>query len=233
MLRIENINTGYNKKQVLFDVSFEVQQGDIALLIGSNGSGKSTLLKAIFGLNKIWSGAVYFQNEEITNIQPNELLKKGLMYVPQKNNVFEQLTVKENLDISGLSLNDKKNYKTRFDEAMTMFPVLQPFLNRTPMKISGGERQQLVLAMALIHQPKLLLIDEPFTGLSPKAIEQIVSIISTINNEKNTTILMVEHRIKEALPLANQIIGLKLGGIVQDISKISTFDNKFLNQILI
>ena len=233
MLKVENINTGYDKKQVLFDISFEIKQGDIALLIGSNGSGKSTLLKAIFGLNKIWSGAVYFQNENITNAPPNSLLKKELMYVPQKNNVFEQLTVKENLEISGMSLNDKSLYKTRFDEVMTMFPVLQPFLNRIPMKISGGERQQLVLAMALIHQSKLLLLDEPFTGLAPKAIEQIVSIICTINKEKNATILMVEHRIKEALPLAKQIIGIKLGSVVQDISKISTFDNKFLNQILI
>lgn len=233
MLRVENISTGYGKKQVLFDVSFEVEQGEISLLIGSNGSGKSTLLKAIFGLNKIWSGNVYFENENITNTPSNTLLKKGLMYVPQKNNVFEQLTIKENLDISGLSLNSKCLYKTRFDEAMTMFPILQPFLNRTPMKISGGERQQLVLAMALIHQPKFLLLDEPYAGLTPKAIDQISSIIIAINRERKTTILIVEHRIKEALPLAHHLIGLKLGKIMHNATEISKFDNETIKQILI
>lgn len=233
MLKVENISTGYGKKQVLFDVSFEVEQGEIALLIGSNGSGKSTLLRAIFGLNKIWNGSVFFENEDITNAPSNTLLKKGLMYIPQKNNVFDQLTVKENLDISGLSLNDKKLYKIRFNEVMTIFPVLQPFLNRTPMKISGGERQQLVLAMALIHQPKFLLLDEPYTGLSPKAIEQISSIITLINRENSTTILMVEHRIKEALPFANRYIGLKLGKIVHSTTESSKFEDEIIKNILI
>jgi branched-chain amino acid transport system ATP-binding protein len=233
MLRIENLNTGYDKKQILFDVSFEVKQGDIALLVGSNGSGKSTLLKAIYCLCKVWNGSIFFNDENITNTQSSTLLKKGLLYTPQKNNVFEQLTVKENLEISGLALANKDLYKERYQQILENFNSLKPFLDKHPMKMSGGERQHLVIAMAMLHQPILLLLDEPFTGLSPKAIEEISSKIKQINKENNTTIIMVEHRITEALPIANQVIGLKLGNIVQNSAKISNFTNEFFQQILI
>ena len=233
MLRIDNLNTGYEKKQILFDVSFEVKQGDIALLVGSNGSGKSTLLKAIYGLCTVWNGSVFFNNENITNNQSSILLKKGLLYTPQKNNVFEQLTVKENLEISGLALANKVLYRERYQQILENFNSLKPFLDKYPMKMSGGERQQLVLAMAMLHQPKLLLLDEPFTGLSPKAIIEISNKIKQINEVNNTTIIMVEHRITEALTLINQVIGLKLGNIVQNSAKISNFTNEFFQQILI
>lgn len=233
MLKIENLNTGYDKKQVLYDVSLEVKQGDIALLIGSNGSGKSTLLKAIYGLCKVWRGNVFFENENITNNQSSSLLKSGLLYVPQKNNLFEQLTVKENLEISGLALNNNQLFKLRLNEISNLFPFLVSNYKMYPMKMSGGERQQLVLAMALIHNPKLLLLDEPFTGLSPNTIELVAGKIHQINKEKNTTILMIEHRIKEALPLANQLLGLKLGKIVENNTNNSNFDDSLLNQILI
>lgn len=233
MLKIENLNTGYDKKQILFNVSFDMKQGDITLLVGSNGSGKSTLLKAIFSLCKVWNGDVYFNSENITNKPSNELLKKGLLYIPQKNNVFEQLTVKENLEISGLALHSKTLYIQRYQALLDNFPTLIPFLDKHPMKMSGGERQQLVLAMAMLHQPKLLLLDEPFTGLSPKAIEDISNKIKQINTVNKTTIIMVEHLITEALPLANQVIGLKLGNIVQNSPKNSNFTNEFFQQILI
>ncbi|MCB9044467.1 MAG: ATP-binding cassette domain-containing protein [Chitinophagales bacterium] len=233
MLRVEKLNTGYDKKQVLFDNSFEISRGEIALLIGSNGSGKSTLLKAIYGITEVWSGKVYFKENEITNTQPSALLQKGICYVPQKNNVFEQLTVKENLEISGLALNNKKLFAERLELVLSKFNTLKEFWNRYPMKMSGGERQQLVLAMAMLHQPQLLLLDEPFTGLSPKAIQRISEQIQAIKQENNTTIIMVEHRIKEALPLANRIIGLKVGNIVQNTTEISIFDDKFFNNILI
>ncbi len=233
MLKIENLNTGYDKKQILFDVSFDVKQGDIALLVGSNGSGKSTLLKAIFGICKIWQGNIIFNQENITNMPSNLLIQKGLMYIPQKNNVFEQLTVKENLEISGLALNNKTLFKQRVQLILASFETLIPFLDKNPMKMSGGERQQLVIAMAMLHQPKLLLLDEPFTGLSPKAITDISNKLTQINKENNTTILMVEHRIKEALPLANQVLGLKLGKMVQNTAEISKFTNNFFQQILI
>jgi branched-chain amino acid transport system ATP-binding protein len=233
MLRLENINTGYDKKQVLFDVSFEVQQGDIALLIGSNGSGKSTLLKAIFGLNKIWSGNIFFENEDITNAPSNTLLKKGLMYIPQKENCFDNLTVKENLEISGIALNDKILFEKRYENILEQFNVLKPLLQQNPMKLSGGERQMLTLAMALIHQPKLLLLDEPFTGLSPQAMNQTIETLKQINKSQNVTLLIVEHRLKEALVLASKLIGLKYGRIELNSEKSHKFEDKIIKEIFL
>lgn len=233
MLKIEHLNSGYDKKQVLYDISLEIQQGDIALLIGSNGSGKSTLLKAIYGLCKVWSGNVLFNDENITNSETSSLLKKGIMYISQKNNVFEQLTVKENLEISGLALENKVLFQERLEIVLTQFQILKPFLKQHPMKMSGGERQQLVLAMALIHQPKLLLIDEPYTGLSGKTIDETTKILTELNQNYDVTILMVEHRIKEAKSISNQAIGLKLGKILYDSKEMSKFDQKIIHNILI
>lgn len=233
MLRIENLNTGYGKKQVLYDVSLDVQAGDIALIIGSNGSGKSTLLKSIFGINPVWSGKVYFDHQDITNHASHTLLKKGLMYIPQKNNVFEQLTVKENLEISGMALNNKLLFKQRLEWVSNYFPVITSHYKMYPMKMSGGERQQLVLAMAMIHQPKLMMIDEPFTGLSPSAIDGIRTHLKQLNQDFGVTIMMVEHRISEALVVANKIIGIKLGKIVVESNDITKFGPDYLNDILI
>lgn len=233
MLRIENLNTGYGKKQVLYEVSFEVQAGDIALIIGSNGSGKSTLLKSIFGINPVWSGKVFFDHQDITNHASHSLLKKGLMYIPQKNNLFEQLTVKENLEISGIALNSNPLFKQRLEWVSNYFPVITSHCKMYPMKMSGGERQQLVLAMAMIHQPKLLMIDEPFTGLSPAVINGIRTHLKHLNHDFDVTVIMVEHRIKEAMAFANKIIGIKLGKLVADSYDIIKFSPERINSILI
>ena len=190
MLKVENISTGYGKKQVLFDVSFEVNKGEIVLLAGSNGSGKSTLLKAIYGLLPLWDsplergkGCVIFEGENITGKPASALLKKGLLYVPQKNNLFEDLTVKENLEMAGLIIAERKELQMRIEYALSVFTALIPLLNRIPMKLSGGEQKLLVLAMATLHQPKIILIDEPFVGLSINRPE--VNVYSENIKEKN------------------------------------------------
>ncbi|HWQ89012.1 MAG TPA: ATP-binding cassette domain-containing protein, partial [Desulfitobacteriaceae bacterium] len=163
MLKLEKLSTGYGKKQVLFDISLTVSKGDIVLLAGSNGSGKSTLLKAIYGMLPQWeSGQILLDGENITGKPTAVLLKKGLLYIPQKNNLFEELTVKENLEMAGLTLN-KKLLKQRIEDVLSVFRTLEPNLKRTPMTLSGGERQLLMLAMTTLHQPKMILVDEPFT----------------------------------------------------------------------
>jgi len=211
MLKVENISTGYGKKQVLFDISFEVNKGDIILLAGSNGSGKSTLLKAIYGLLPIWNeGQIYFEDENITGKSSSTLLKKGLLYIPQKNNLFEDLTVKENLEMAGLTLN-KKVLKERIEYVLSVFPTLKEFLNRAPMKMSGGERQLLTLAMAMLHKPKMILLDEPLTGLSSHNIDFVIENLLVLKEKKDITLVVVEHRVKECLKVANRIFGLKLG----------------------
>lgn len=233
MLKIENLNTGYDKKQVLYNVSLEIEKGSLALLIGSNGSGKSTLLKSVYGICKVWSGKIFFEGEEITNAKPSELLKKGMLYIPQKNNLFEQLTVKENLEISGMALKENALLKKRLQLVYEHFPVLATHHKTHPMKMSGGERQQLVLAMAFLHQPKLLLIDEPYTGLAPQSMHLISTELQKLNKDFGVTILMVEHRIKEALQIADHLIALKLGALAEDTKEMTKFTGDFLNKILI
>lgn len=228
MLKVENISTGYGKKQVLFDVSFEVNKGEIALLVGSNGSGKSTLLKAIFRMLPIWNdGKIYFEEENITFLQTSDLLKKGLLYVPQKNNFFEDLTVKENLEISGLIITEKTVLQQRIEYALSVFAVLVPHLNRTPMKLSGGERKLLVLAMATLHQPKIILIDEPFVGLSNQNITFVRDNIKMLSERGGVTFLIVEHKVKESFEIATKLIGLKQGKIF-DAEKNDTEKLKIL-----
>ena len=231
MLKLENISTGYGKKQVLFDVSLEVEQGEIVLLAGSNGSGKSTLLKAIYAILPQWGkGSIIFEKEDITGYQTSSLLQKGLLYIPQKNNLFENLTVKENLEMAGLTLNNKL-LKHRIEKALSIFTTLEVHLNSIPMKLSGGERQLLTLAMATLHQPKVMLIDEILNGLTSQNITVVVKILKELNQKKGITMLIAEHRIKECLQFANKVISMKYG-IVQNILEVNeNFDINELNLI--
>jgi len=233
MLKAENISTGYGKKQVLFDVSLEVKQGEIVLLAGSNGSGKSTLLKAIYGMLPQWNnGQIIFDGENITNKPTSDLLKKGMLYIPQKNNLFEDLTVKENLEMAGLTL-DQKLLRQRIENAFSIFTVLVPHLHQTPMKLSGGERQLLTLAMATLHQPKMILVDEPLTGLSPQNITIVSENLKGLNLKSGITLLIVEHRVKECVRIANRVIGLRLGRILSESIVNEIFDFKELIPIFV
>jgi branched-chain amino acid transport system ATP-binding protein len=233
MLKAQNISTGYGKKQVLFNVSIEVKEGEIVLLAGSNGSGKSTLLRAIYGMLPHWTnGKVIFDGENITSKPIAALLKKGLLYIPQKNNLFEDLTVKENLEMAGLTL-DQRTLNEHIKNTLSIFSALVPHLHRTPMKLSGGERQLLTLAMATLHEPKLIMIDEPFTGLSPQNLYLVAANLEKLNNEKGITLLIVEHRIKESLTIANRVMGMKLGEIICEKEVNTYFEISDLNTVFV
>jgi branched-chain amino acid transport system ATP-binding protein len=233
MLKLENISTGYGKKQVLFDVSFEVRQGEIALLVGSNGSGKSTLLKAIYALLPQWSkGQIFFNSENITGKHPEDFLNKGLLYIPQKNNLFEDLTVKENLEIAGITL-DSNILHQHIENVLFTFDALVPHLKRTPMKLSGGERQLLTLAMATLHHPKMILIDEPFNGLSPQNISFVAENLRILNVKNGITLLIVEHHVKECLCIASRVISLKLGRVFGEKFVDGTFNITELNSVFV
>lgn len=233
MLKVENISTGYGKKQVLFDVSFEVKQGEIVLLAGSNGSGKSTLLKAIYGMLPQWNnGQIIFDGENITGKPTAALLKKGLLYIPQKNNLFEDLTVKENLEMAGLTL-DQQTLQQLIENTLSIFTALVPHLHRTPIKLSGGERQLLTLAMATLHQPKMVLVDEPLTGLSGKNLTFVLQNLRNINEQNGVTLIVVEHRIKEAIRITNRVLSLKLGKVFTASEVNSTFDINELNSVFV
>ena len=233
MLRVEHISTSYGKKQVLFDVSLDVNQGDIVLLIGSNGSGKSTLLKSIYRLLPPFTpgvGEVYFNGENITECKSSSLIQKGLAYIPQKNNFFEDLTVKENLEVSGISMQNNLLFEDRYQSVLGLFPMLNEKLKRNVMHLSGGEKQLLALAMAVLHEPKMILMDEPFAGLSEKNINIVKNHVMELNKIFKFSFLIVEHRVKDSFLLANKVIALKFGKIfyesdvnlIQDIFELNS-----------
>jgi len=215
LLKAENLNTGYGNRQVLFDVSFEVKRGEFVLLIGGNGSGKSTVLKAIYGLLNDYvdkKGIVTFADENITECKPFQMIERGLVYVPQKNNTFEQLTLMENLQLVARNMLKNEEVERRINDIFEKLPQLETLKNRTPFHLSGGEKQLLALGMALMQQPKMMMLDEPSAGLSLNVWQRNLEIIQSLNG-KGVTFLIVEHMVKEIHDIAHNILQMKLGKI--------------------
>ncbi len=212
ILSVEHINSGYGKKQVLFDVTLEIQKEGITLVIGSNGSGKSTLLKLIYGILKPWNreAKIIFNKEDIKSIKPAQLIKKGMVYIPQQNELFEDLTVIENIEIAGMQTVEKKDLKNRIEEVFEQLMPLKDLTKCECSRLSGGERKQVSMAMALINKPELIIFDEPLAGVSPKNLKNITIQIEKLKNI-GISILLVEHRIKNIFDIADKVIGLKLG----------------------
>lgn len=212
MLEIKNLNTGYEKKQVVFDVSLNVSQGEIVSLIGPNGAGKSTILKATCGLIPSWSGEISFENKKLNGNEPPENLKLGISFCPQGNRVFDELSVSENLEIGGYILN-KNKAKERIQKVLEIFPTLKERLKQNAGSLSGGEQQMLAVARALIPEPKLLLLDEPSLGLAPNLVKELFDKFVELNKKLGITILIVEQKVREVLAISNRVYSLKLGSV--------------------
>jgi len=192
MLRIDNISTGYGKKQVLYDVSLSIEVGEVVLITGGNGSGKSTLLKCIYNILPCWAGEILFESEKINGLKPSDLICKGIVYIPQKDFYFENLTIEENLQISGNSL-PQNILKGRIEEVFEL-TGLSKLKKRKPFDLSGGERKILAFGMALIHKPNLLLFDEPFAGVDVKNSETILRLFKEVMIKNENVVIFVEHK---------------------------------------
>jgi branched-chain amino acid transport system ATP-binding protein len=210
LLKVNNISTGYGKKQVLYDISMDVKSGDVVLLTGGNGSGKSTLFKCIFSLLPLWSGEIYFQNEKLDQKEPSDLIRNGMVYIPQKDFYFENLSVEENLQISGNTL-PKNELKGRIQKVYQL-TGLSKYRKRKPFNLSGGERKILAFGMALIHKPRLLLIDELFAEVDEKNIIKLIDIFNETIINKNNSVLIIEHK-NTRKQLYNSKIVMELGRI--------------------
>jgi len=215
MLRVEHITTGYGKKQVLTDVSFSVEKGEVVLLSGGNGSGKSTVLKTIYGLLKPWAGMlegkIFFEGKDITASPVSLMIQRGIVYMPQKKNVFDDFTVEENLSVSA-GIYPKAETKKRADDVFEILPKLKDMRKRTPFHLSGGEKQLLAFGNALVHSPKLALLDEPFAGMDAENSEVLFQCIGELRN-KGTTFVIVEHKKQLLENIVNKEIELELGRI--------------------
>ncbi len=199
VLTLDNVVGGYGETQILHGVSLTVGAGEIVAIIGPNGAGKSTAMKAVFGLLSLSGGRVILDGHDITNTPPDQVVKQGVCYVPQTANIFPTLTVEENLEMGAYVRND--DIRPRLHEIYTMFPPLFEKRRQAAGTLSGGQRQMVAMGKALMLEPKILLVDEPTAGLSPKFRGEIFSIIRDIN-ATGTPILMVEQNAKQALSIA-------------------------------
>jgi len=215
IIHVDALNSGYVNSHVLFGVDFEAKEKEITVVVGPNGSGKSTLLKSIFGLCTIYSGEISFHGRNITRLAPHEVARKKIAYLPQVNNVFSNLTIRENLSMASYTLDSKTSSK-RIPEIFETFPILKKFEKSKADTLSGGERQMLAMAMALIRQPKVMLFDEPTASLSPKLADEVLAKIKQMRDEFGITIILVEQNVKRALKLADYVYLLANGkGVFQ------------------
>jgi len=213
LLHVDGLQSGYGKKEVLHIVSFAVAEKSIVAMIGPNGSGKSTVLKTVFGLMKAWRGGIEFDGQSCIGKRPPELIERGLVYSPQGNRVFGDLTVRQNLTVS-LRGVDKAGRNERLDEMAALFPAVKEFMKNRAGNLSGGEKQQVALAMALMKRPRMLLLDEPSLGMAPNLLSDVFARLRQINQEKNVTMLIVEHKVREVFKIADWVLGLRRGEIV-------------------
>lgn len=201
VIELDNVYGGYGDTEILHGVSLKVSAGEIVVVIGPNGAGKSTAMKAVFGLLNLTSGSVKLDNLNITNMPPEKVVRQGVCYVPQTSNIFPSLTVEENLEMGAYVRKD--DYKPRMQEIYELFPPLKEKRKQAAGTLSGGQRQMVAMGKAMMLEPKILLLDEPTAGLSPKYRGEIFSIIKMVN-ETGTPILMVEQNAKQALRIANR-----------------------------
>ena len=213
MLQVDSLVSGYGQKQVLGGVDVAVNAGEIVAIIGHNGAGKSTLLKAIFGMIPVWAGRIVHNGEQIERLEPRNWLNRGVVYVPQGNRVFCDMSVRENLEVATTSIRSKSDRGAGIDRALLHFPQLANRLRQRAGTLSGGEKQMLALACAWVLSPRLLLLDEPSLGLAPPLVTEAMGRISATVKGSGVSVLIVEQKVREVLKIANRVCVLRNGSV--------------------
>jgi branched-chain amino acid transport system ATP-binding protein len=212
MLKVDRVNAGYGKFNIIREISLEVKDGETVVILGVNGAGKSTLLKVICGLLKPTSGKVLFDNVLINEMEPPDIVELGISVVPEGGQIFPGLSVKDNLRAGAYPKKARKYFKETIEEIFTLFPILQKRKSELAGSLSGGERQMLAVARALMSRPKLILMDELSSGLAPVAVRHVFDHVKQIKG-KGYSILMVEQNVLKALELADYAYLLASGSL--------------------
>ncbi len=210
MLQLADVRTGYGRSEVIHGASIEVPSDGVAAVMGHNGAGKTTLLRAAVGLLKCSSGTVLFDGEDITRLRPSARVRRGLAYVPQGQQSFGQLTTMENLQVVA---DGRRGGAALIDEQLDLFPALRELLTRRAGLLSGGQRQQLAIARALITTPKVLILDEPTEGIQPSVVAEIEATITELTRRGDLGVLLVEQHIGFALEAAQRYYILEAGRV--------------------
>jgi branched-chain amino acid transport system ATP-binding protein len=212
VLAIKNIDVSYGDVQVIWDLSFEIKQGEVLALIGANGAGKSTTLKTISGILRPTRGEILFDNRPIHTVEPFRLIEMGIAHVPEARRLFVEMTVEENLDMGSLKGEARKDRAKTKAMLFDLFPRLRERQQQPAGTLSGGEQQMVAIARGLMAKPKLLMLDEPSLGLAPILVREIFNVINRIR-EEGVTVLIVEQNVKQTLAAADRAYVLENGRV--------------------
>jgi len=217
LLEVNGLCVNYGRIEAIRDITFTVEEGEVVTLIGANGAGKTTTMKTVSGLRPVRAGTIRFDGQDITHMPPHQRPVLGISQSPEGRGCFPGMTVNENLDMGAYARKDRKTKAVAEDRdrVFSLFPRLQERMNQTAGTMSGGEQQMLAMGRALMARPRLLLLDEPSMGLAPKLIQQIFDIVTEIN-QQGTTVLLVEQNAAQALKRANRAYILETGEIVRE-----------------
>ncbi|MDD4238967.1 MAG: ABC transporter ATP-binding protein [Desulfotomaculaceae bacterium] len=213
MLKVKGIDVSYKDVQVLWDLSFEVHPGELVVILGANGSGKTTTLNAISGLLPIGKGSIEFAGADISKVPGYKIAELGIVHVPEGRRLFPEMSVRENLEMGSLMGEAKTKRKETMKKVFEQFPILEEKQNQDAGTLSGGQQQMLALGRGLMALPKLLILDEPSLGLSPVLVKQIFGIVSDINSQ-GVTVLLVEQNVNQTLNLCHRAYVLENGSII-------------------
>ena len=212
LLQIRNLSSGYGDVQVLWDVSLEIQQGEVVALIGANGAGKTTLLCTVSQLIRPWSGLVHFDGQDLTHARSDQVVAAGIVHVPQGRRLFAGLSVKDNLLQGAYLRRGRARIQSRLDWVVQTLPRLKERLNQAAGLLSGGEQQMCAIGRALMSDPKLLLLDEPSAGLAPVVVQQVFELVKRIR-ANGLTVLIVEQNVQQVLRVVDRAYLMEAGSI--------------------
>jgi branched-chain amino acid transport system ATP-binding protein len=230
MLELEKVSSGYGKVQILRDVSFQIKEKEIVAIIGPNGAGKTTLVKTIMGLLPATNGVISFKGTPIQKLPTYEIVKKGVVMIPEGREIFPRMTVEENLLLGAYIIKDKNVVKDSKEKVYQIFPVLKKKEKAQAQTLSGGEQQMLVICRSLMSNPQLLILDEPSLGLAPIIVEKVLDTVTKIN-EDGVTILLVEQNIRESLGIANRGYVLEEGKIILEGEGRELLSNSHIKEV--
>jgi branched-chain amino acid transport system ATP-binding protein len=213
MLKVRNLKVGYDNVPVIFDVSFEVNEGELVSIVGSNGAGKTTILKTISGLLKPMGGEIEFMGQRIDSMPAHRIVELGIAHVPEGRHVFGKMSIRDNLILGAYSIRSEKEINKTLEEVYEIFPRLKERENQKSETLSGGEQQMLAIARGLMSRPRILLVDEMSLGLMPILVDKVLDVLREISR-RGMTVLMVEQKVQEALEMADRGYILQTGRIV-------------------
>lgn len=212
-LSVENLCAGYGKRSVVFDVSFRVAEGEIVTLLGHNGAGKTTTLRSVFGLQRPTAGIVRFRGEDVTRLQCAQKVAQGICFIPAERFVFPDLTVRDNLRL-GWNARSSAGFDERLDYTYETFPMLRDRQAQVAGKMSGGQQRILSIGIALMAQPRLILLDEPSLGLAPAAVQNVTDTLRLLADRDAVSIVLLEQNVRQALRIADRAYVMRAGRII-------------------